>query len=52
MKTRTHLRDNLAGARLRLSEAQLAELTAIASRLPAQGERHPPAMMQIIDREP
>lgn len=52
MKTRAHLRDNLAGARLRLSATQLAELTAIADRVPVQGERHPPAMMQIIDREP
>jgi len=52
MKTRTHLRDNLAGARLRLSEAQLAELTRLAARVPIEGERHPPAMMQIIDREP
>ena len=52
MKTRAHLADNLAGARLTLSAAQLAELTALASRLPVQGERHPPAMMQIIDPEP
>lgn len=52
MKTRAHLRDNLAGARLRLTEVELAELTAIAARLPVQGERHPPAMMRIIDREP
>jgi len=52
MKTRAHLRDNLAGARLRLSTAQVEALDALAARLPPQGERHPPAMMQIIDREP
>jgi hypothetical protein len=52
MKTRVHLRDNLAGARLTLSAAQIAEIDALAARLHVEGERHPPAMMQIIDREP
>jgi len=52
MKTRAHLRDNLAGARLALAPGRLAEIDALAMRLPIEGERHPPAMMQIIDREP
>jgi aryl-alcohol dehydrogenase-like predicted oxidoreductase len=52
MKTRAHLRDNLAGARLRLSAAHLAEIGARAASFTVAGERHPPAMMQIIDREP
>jgi aryl-alcohol dehydrogenase-like predicted oxidoreductase len=51
MKTRAHLRDNLAGAQLRLSSSQISAIDALAARLPAQGERHPPAMMQIIDRD-
>jgi len=48
MKTRAHLRDNLGGARLTLSADHLSRIEALAGRV--QGERHPPAMMRIIDR--
>jgi aryl-alcohol dehydrogenase-like predicted oxidoreductase len=51
MKTRSHLRDNLAGGRLPLSASQLATLNARAAAIPVQGERHPPAMMKIVDRQ-
>ncbi len=52
MKTRAHLRDNLAAARLRLSSDLLENLETRAAELTVVGERHPPAMMRIIDREP
>jgi aryl-alcohol dehydrogenase-like predicted oxidoreductase len=52
MKTRAHLRDNLRALQLDLSRDQLAAIDAVVSALPVIGERHPPAMMQIIDREP
>ena len=48
MKTRAHLSDNLQGARITLSAEHLARIDALAERV--QGERHPPAMMRIIDR--
>jgi len=48
MKTRAHLADNLRGARLTLSAAHLARIEVLADKV--QGERHPPAMMQILDR--
>jgi aryl-alcohol dehydrogenase-like predicted oxidoreductase len=48
MKTRAHLADNLQGARLTLSTAHLARIQALADMV--QGERHPPAMMRILDR--
>lgn len=51
MKTRGHLRNNLAGGQLSLSTAQIAALTARAAAAAIQGERHPPAMMNIIDRQ-
>lgn len=51
MKTRAHLRDNLAGGRLRLSAGQLAQINERAAAVGIQGERHPPAMMKIIDRQ-
>jgi aryl-alcohol dehydrogenase-like predicted oxidoreductase len=47
MKTRTHLADNLGAAELCLSAAQLAHIETLASL--ARGERHPPAMMRILD---
>jgi aryl-alcohol dehydrogenase-like predicted oxidoreductase len=52
MKTRAHLRDNLAGARLVLTPELLAHIESRAARLQVVGDRHPPAMMKIIDREP
>jgi diketogulonate reductase-like aldo/keto reductase len=48
MKTRAHLADNLRGARLQLSPEQMSRIDALAERV--QGERHPPAMMRILDR--
>ena len=52
MKTRAHLRDNLAGGRLQLDAAQLARIEQRAAAIEVHGERHPPAMMQAVDREP
>jgi aryl-alcohol dehydrogenase-like predicted oxidoreductase len=48
MKTRAHLHDNLQGARLALTVDHLARIDSLADTV--QGERHPPAMMRIIDR--
>jgi aryl-alcohol dehydrogenase-like predicted oxidoreductase len=48
MKTRAHLADNLGGARLQLSQGEMARIDALASAV--TGERHPPAMMKILDR--
>lgn len=48
MKSRKHLADNLGAADLRLNEAQVARLDALADKV--TGERHPPAMMKILDR--
>ena len=48
MKTRAHLADNLQGARLRLSPEHLSRIDQLADKV--QGERHPPAMMRILDR--
>jgi aryl-alcohol dehydrogenase-like predicted oxidoreductase len=48
MKTRAHLADNLAAAGLQLSAAQLAMIDGLAAQV--TGERHPPAMMAILDR--
>jgi aryl-alcohol dehydrogenase-like predicted oxidoreductase len=48
MKTRAHLADNLQGARLTLSSEQQSRIDALADKV--QGERHPPAMMRILDR--
>ena len=48
MKTRAHLADNLRGAGLQLSTRQVEQIDALARGV--QGERHPPAMMKILDR--
>jgi aryl-alcohol dehydrogenase-like predicted oxidoreductase len=50
MKTRAHLRDNLAGGELNLSAEALDKIEAALVAAPVAGERHPPAMMQAIDR--
>jgi aryl-alcohol dehydrogenase-like predicted oxidoreductase len=50
MKRRSHLDDNLGALRLHLGAAELAELAALFEHLEPRGERHPPAMMQAIDR--
>lgn len=51
MKTRAHLRDNLAGGQLRLTPADLQRIDTLLAEAPVAGERHPPAMMQAIDRD-
>jgi aryl-alcohol dehydrogenase-like predicted oxidoreductase len=48
MKTRRHLADNLGAAALQLTAGQLERIQALAAQ--AAGERHPPAMMKILDR--
>jgi aryl-alcohol dehydrogenase-like predicted oxidoreductase len=48
MKTRAHLADNLGGARLQLAQGEMARIDGLASAV--TGERHPPAMMRILDR--
>jgi aryl-alcohol dehydrogenase-like predicted oxidoreductase len=48
MKTRRHLTDNLGAARIALTPAQLSHIDALATQV--AGERHPPAMMKILDR--
>lgn len=48
MKTRVHLQDNLASANLQLTAEQVARIDALAGLV--TGERHPPAMMAILDR--
>ncbi|MEJ0100640.1 MAG: aldo/keto reductase [Pseudomonadota bacterium] len=48
MKTRAHLADNLAAVQVELTAAQLAGIDGLAAQV--TGERHPPAMMQILDR--
>jgi aryl-alcohol dehydrogenase-like predicted oxidoreductase len=50
MKTRPHLRDNLAGGALTLSADQIGRIEQRAALLAVRGERHPPAMMKIVDR--
>jgi aryl-alcohol dehydrogenase-like predicted oxidoreductase len=50
MKTREHLLDNLAGGELALPAHALAKIEAALAASPVAGERHPPAMMQAIDR--
>jgi aryl-alcohol dehydrogenase-like predicted oxidoreductase len=50
MKTRAHLGDNLAGGELVLPAQALDQIEAALAATPIAGERHPPAMMQAIDR--
>jgi aryl-alcohol dehydrogenase-like predicted oxidoreductase len=50
MKTRAHLRDNMAGGALALPAQALQSIEATLAASPVAGERHPPAMMQAIDR--
>jgi aryl-alcohol dehydrogenase-like predicted oxidoreductase len=51
MKTRAHLADNLAGGELRLAPEHIARIDGLLAESPVAGERHPPAMMQILDRD-
>jgi diketogulonate reductase-like aldo/keto reductase len=48
MKTRAHLHDNLGAAALQISAQQISRINDLAAQV--QGERHPPAMMKILDR--
>jgi len=48
MKSRRHLEDNLSAARVALSPAQVSHIDELAAQV--AGERHPPAMMKILDR--
>jgi diketogulonate reductase-like aldo/keto reductase len=48
MKTRRHLADNMGAAALQLTAGQLERIEALAAQV--TGERHPPAMMRILDR--
>jgi aryl-alcohol dehydrogenase-like predicted oxidoreductase len=48
MKSRRHLADNLGAAAVRLTEAQVSRLDELAKLV--IGDRHPPAMMKILDR--
>ena len=50
MKTRAHLRDNLAAGELRLDTATIAELDRLYAGIGVRGERHPPAMLAAIER--
>jgi aryl-alcohol dehydrogenase-like predicted oxidoreductase len=50
MKTRAHLADNLAAGELNLNNGQLERIEQALAELPVAGERHPPAMMQILER--
>lgn len=51
MKTRAHLRDNLRAQSLQLAAQILDRIDRLLAETPVTGERHPPAMMQIIDRD-
>jgi aryl-alcohol dehydrogenase-like predicted oxidoreductase len=48
VKTREHLTDNLGAAGLQLSPEQISRIDQLAAQV--LGERHPPAMMKILDR--
>jgi aryl-alcohol dehydrogenase-like predicted oxidoreductase len=48
MKTRAHLTDNLGAARVTLTSQHVKRIEELAAT--TQGERHPPAMMKILDR--
>lgn len=51
MKTRAHLRDNLAAAQLHITSAEWRELMQTLTAIAPQGDRHLPAMMAAIDRD-
>jgi aryl-alcohol dehydrogenase-like predicted oxidoreductase len=48
-KHRARLMENLGAASIRLSASEAAEVAAIVTSLGIQGERHPPAMMQVLN---
>jgi aryl-alcohol dehydrogenase-like predicted oxidoreductase len=51
MKTRAHLADNLAADSLRLSDSDLKRIDALLAVSPIAGDRQPPAMMRVLDRD-
>jgi aryl-alcohol dehydrogenase-like predicted oxidoreductase len=50
MKRRAHLNDNLGALEISLSATEQRELAEEIARISAKGERHPPAIMKILDR--
>jgi aryl-alcohol dehydrogenase-like predicted oxidoreductase len=48
-KQRRRLEENLGALAIGLSPPEAAEVAALVSALGVQGERHPPAMMQVLD---
>jgi aryl-alcohol dehydrogenase-like predicted oxidoreductase len=50
MKTRAHLRDNLAAAELRLDAAACSEIEQLVASIGVRGERHAPAMLATVER--
>ncbi|MEO8313927.1 MAG: aldo/keto reductase [Pseudomonadota bacterium] len=48
MKTRQHLSDNLGALQVQLSPQQTSRVDGLAAQV--EGERHPPAMMKILDQ--
>jgi aryl-alcohol dehydrogenase-like predicted oxidoreductase len=49
MKTRAHLAQNVAALEVVLPQAQQYELASQIAALAVKGERHAPAMMQVLD---
>jgi aryl-alcohol dehydrogenase-like predicted oxidoreductase len=49
MKTRAHLRDNVAALEVQLTAAEQQELRTAVAAIPVQGDRHNAAMMKAID---
>ena len=50
MKTRAHLADNLGALEVKLTAEECREIAARIDELGVRGDRHPPAMMQALDR--
>jgi len=49
MKTRAHLRENLAALQLQLTPAELRDINTRIETLTVRGERHAPAMMRVVE---
>lgn len=50
MKTREHLRDNLGALALKITAAEWQQLAEQIAALKPLGDRHPPAMMAVVDK--
>lgn len=46
----SRIRENLAAVDLELSEGELDELDALATRISVHGERYPESMLRVVDR--